>query len=177
MSIKLSGNNENIKEALGRIEKAWKQYLPVIPFEYTFLDERFGRLYESEQRQSKLFTGFSLIAIFIACLGLLGLSAFSISQRIKEIGIRKVLGASSGTIVWLLSIDFLVLVGIAAILAFIGAGLIMYNWLQSFAYRISMEWWVFATAGILAAFIALLTISFQALKAAWSNPVKSLRSE
>ena len=177
MSIKLSGSNENIKEALGRIEKAWKLYLPVIPFEYTFLDERFGRLYQSEQRQSELFTVFSLIAIFIACLGLLGLSAFSISQRVKEIGIRKVLGASSATIVWLLSVDFLILVAIAAVIAFITAGLMMWSWLQDFAYRISIQWWIFAAAGLLAAVIALATISFQALKAAWSNPVNSLRSE
>jgi putative ABC transport system permease protein len=177
LSIKLSGSNENIKEALGRIESAWKTYLPVIPFEYTFLDERFGQLYQSEERQSQLFTVFSFIAIFIACLGLLGLSAFSISQRIKEIGIRKVLGASSGTIVWLLSIDFLILIAIAALIAFIAAWIMMSFWLQDFAYRISIQWWIFAAAGLLAAIIALATISFQALKAAWSNPVNSLRSE
>jgi putative ABC transport system permease protein len=177
MSIKLTGDKQNISEAVTRIEKTWKTFLPEVPFEYSFLDEQFGQLYESEQRQGELFTVFSGIAIFIACLGLFGLSAFSISQRIKEIGIRKVLGARTATIVWLLSTDFLILVAIAAVLAFIIAGLVMYSWLQNFAYRISIQWWVFAVAGILAAVIALFTISFQALKAAWSNPINSLRSD
>jgi len=177
MSIKLAGNKDNTTEALNRIGSAWKTYLPQVPFEYTFLDERFDQLYQSEERQGQLFTVFSGIAIFIACLGLLGLSAFSISQRIKEIGIRKVLGARAGAIVWLLSIDFLKLVALAAIIAFFIAGYAMHNWLQNFAYRISIPWWIFLIAGFLAAIIALATISFQALKAAWSNPVNSLRSE
>jgi putative ABC transport system permease protein len=177
ISIKLAGSNDNITEALHHIESAWKSYLPQAPFEYNFLDERFQQLYQSEERQGQLFTVFSGIAIFIACLGLLGLSAFSISQRIKEIGIRKVLGARSGTIVRLLSVDFLKLVAFAALIAFPVAGYVMYKWLQDFAYRISIQWWVFLVAGILAAVIALATISFQALKAAWANPVRSLRSE
>jgi putative ABC transport system permease protein len=148
-----------------------------VPFEYTFLDEHFEELYKSEQRQGILFTVFSGIAIFIACLGLLGLSAFSISQRLKEIGIRKVLGASTGGIVTLLSLDFLKLVAFAALIAFPIAWYAMHNWLRDFAYRIQIEWWVFAIAGILAATVALVTISIQALKAALANPVKSLRSE
>ena len=119
----------------------------------------------------------AFIAIFIACLGLFGLSAFTISQRIKEIGIRKVLGASVSTIVTLLSKDFLKLVAISALIAFPVAWYAMHQWLQDFAYRIDMPWWIFLLAGIVAALIALFTISFQAIKAAISNPVKSLRTE
>ncbi len=177
ISVKIAGNKDNITAALAHLEKTWKQYLPEVPFEYTFLDEHFEELYQSEQRQGILFTVFSGIAIFIACLGLLGLSAFSISQRLKEIGIRKVLGASTGGIVTLLSLDFLKLVAFAALIAFPIAWYAMHNWLRDFAYRIPIEWWVFAIAGILAAAVALTTICFQALKAALANPVKSLRSE
>ena len=177
ISVKIAGNKDNIAAAIARLEKTWKQYLPEVPFEYTFLDEHFEELYKSEQRQGILFTVFSGIAIFIACLGLLGLSAFSISQRLKEIGIRKVLGASTGGIVTLLSLDFLKLVAFAALIAFPIAWFAMHNWLRDFAYRIPIEWWVFAIAGILAATVALVTISIQALKAALANPVRSLRSE
>ena len=177
ISVKIAGNKNNIAAAIAHLEKTWKQYLPEVPFEYTFLDEHFEELYQSEQRQGILFTVFSGIAIFIACLGLLGLSAFSISQRLKEIGIRKVLGASTGGIVTLLSLDFLKLVAFAALIAFPIAWFAMHNWLGDFAYRIPIEWWVFAIAGILAATVALVTISIQALKAALANPVKSLRSE
>jgi putative ABC transport system permease protein len=177
ISLKLSGNKDNIRESLNTLQSAWKTYLPEVPFEYSFLDERFKQLYQSEERQGDLFTVFSGIAIFIACLGLLGLSAFSISQRVKEIGIRKVLGASAATIVRLLSAEFLKLVAIAAVFAFLAGWYVMNNWLQSFAYRIPLQWWVFVAAGVAAALIALITISFQALKAAWANPVNSLRSE
>ena len=175
LSIKITGNN--ISSALSYLEKTWKKHFPETPVDYTFLDENFDKLYQTEQRQATLFTGFACIAIFIACLGLFGLSAFAISQRIKEIGIRKVLGADVSTIVALLSKDFLKLVGISAILAFPVAWYFMNNWLQDFAYRINMPWWVFIIAGIGAALIALITISFQALKAAIANPVKSLRTE
>jgi len=175
ISVKIAGNN--VTAALSYLEKTWKKYLPETPFEYTFLDENFDKLYRSEQRQGILFTTFACIAIFIACLGLLGLSAFAITQRIKEIGIRKVLGASVGGIVGLLSKDFLKLVAIAAIIAFPVAWYVMHNWLRDFAYRISMQWWVFLVAGVLASAVALITISFQAIKAAVANPVKSLRSE
>lgn len=175
ISIKVSGNN--IPAALGHIEKTWKKFLPETPYQFTFLDENFARLYEAEQRQRTLFTLFACLAIFIACLGLFGLSAFAISQRVKEIGIRKVLGAKISTIVTLLSKDFLVLVGISALIAFPVAWYAMNKWLQDFAYRISMPWWVFIVAGIVAALIALITISFQAIKAALANPVKSLRTE
>jgi putative ABC transport system permease protein len=175
ISIKISGND--IAGTLAHIEKTWKQYLPVIPFEYAFIDEKFDRLYQSEQRQGTLFTSFAGIAIFIACLGLLGLSAFAISQRIKEIGVRKVLGASTGSLVQLMSVDFLKLVAISALIAFPIAWYAMHNWLRDFAYRIAIQWWVFLVAGILAATVALVTISFQAIRAALANPVKSLRSE
>ena len=175
ISIKVAG--ANAAAALTHIEKTWKNFLPETPYQYTFLDENFARLYKAEERQKTLFTTFACIAIFIACLGLFGLSAFTISQRIKEIGIRKVLGASVSTIVTLLSKDFLKLVIISAIIAFPIAWFAMSKWLQDFAYRIDMPWWVFLAAGIIAALIALLTISFQAIKAAIANPVKSLRTE
>ena len=175
LSVKVGGNNRT--SAISSVEKTWYKFLPEVPFTYTFLDESYGRLYEAEQKQGTIFTLFAFIAIFIACLGLFGLSAFSITQRIKEIGIRKVLGASVPNIVGLLSKDFLKLVGIAAVIAFPIAWYIMYNWLQDFAYRTSIAWWVFVVAGVIAAAIALLTISFHAIKAAMSNPVKSLRTE
>ena len=175
ISIKISGNN--IPAAVEKIKNTWQQYLPDLPFQYTFLDENFKTLYESEQRQETIFTTFACIAIFIACLGLFGLSAFAITQRIKEIGVRKVLGASTTTIVSLLSKDFIKLVIIAAVFAFPVTWFLMHRWLQDFAYRISIQWWVFIIAGIGALIIALVTISFQAIKAALSNPVKSLRTE
>jgi putative ABC transport system permease protein len=175
ISIKIAGND--LTGALATLEKTWKTFLPQVPYEYSFLDEQFDQLYKSEQKQGSLFTCFAGIAIFIACLGLLGLSAFSISQRLKEIGVRKVLGASTGSIVGLLSRDFLQLVAIAAVIAFPIAWFTMHNWLRDFAYRISIQWWVFLVAGVLAAAVALITISFQAIRAALSNPVKSLRSE
>jgi putative ABC transport system permease protein len=174
ISIKLSGN---IQEGLSFVEKKWKQYQPDVPYDYVFLDENYNNLYQSEQRQGKIFTVFAGIAILIACLGLFGLSAFSITQRFKEIGVRKVLGADTSTIVTLLSKDFLKLVAIAALIAFPLAGYMMYNWLQNFAYRTSLDWWIFPLAGFIAALIALVTISFQAIKAALMNPVKSLRTE
>jgi putative ABC transport system permease protein len=175
ISIKIDGNN--IASTIQSIENAWKSIVPGAPFEYNFLDENFGRQYQSEQRQGNLFTIFACIAIFIACLGLLGLSAFAITQRIKEIGIRKVLGASSGNIVTLISKDFLKLVAIAAVIAFPIAWYAMNKWLADFAYRISISWWIFLVAGIIAALVALLTVGIQALKAAMGNPVKSLRTE
>jgi putative ABC transport system permease protein len=175
LSIKITGRD--ITGAIASLEKTWKSFLPEVPFEYTFLNDKFDQLYKSEQKQGSLFTCFAGIAIFIACLGLLGLSAFAISQRIKEIGVRKVLGASTGSIVSLLSRDFLKLVAFAALIAFPIAWYTMHNWLRDFAYRISIQWWVFLVAGFLAAGVALVTIGFQAIRAALANPVKSLRSE
>jgi putative ABC transport system permease protein len=175
ISIKIDGHN--VQSAISSISATWHKYLPDVPFEYTFLDQRFQQLYESEQQQSQLFTIFSCLAIFIACLGLFGLSAFTISQRVKEIGIRKVLGANIPQIVMELSRSFMVLVIVAAVIALPVAGLLMHKWLQDFASRIDLNWWVFLLAGFAALIIAFVTISFQAVKAASMNPVKSLRSE
>jgi putative ABC transport system permease protein len=175
LSVKVAA--KNIPGALASVEKVWKKYLPEFPYRYTFLDEKFNKLYESEQRQGTIFTVFACIAIFIACLGLFGLSAFSITQRVKEIGVRKVLGANVSSIVALLSKDFLKLVLIAAVIAFPVAWYAMTHWLRDFAYRINIHWWVFVLAAILASVVALVTVSFQAIKAAVANPVKSLRTE
>jgi putative ABC transport system permease protein len=175
ISVKLSGTN--IPGSISTVEKVWRKYLPETPFDYSFLDTRFDKLYEAEQKQESIFTSFSLIAIFIACLGLFGLSAFTISQRIKEIGIRKVLGASVNNIVGLLSKDFLKLVFVAAVIAFPAAWFAMHKWLQDFAYRINIQWWVFILAGIIAAAVAFFTVGLQAARAATSNPVKNLRTE
>ena len=174
-SVKLTGHH--LQNSLAFVEKTWSKYLPEIPYQFTFLDESFNKLYESEQRQAAIFTVFACIAICIACLGLFGLSAFSITQRIKEIGVRKVLGAGVNSIVGLLSKDFLKLVAVASLIAFPVAWYAMTLWLQDFAYRISLHWWVFLLSAILAIIVALVTISFHALRAAMANPVISLRSE
>ncbi|TWJ04892.1 putative ABC transport system permease protein [Mucilaginibacter frigoritolerans] len=175
LSIKIDGNN--VKSAIAIINDTWHKYQPEVPFDFTFLDSKFAQLYYSEQQQGNLFTIFSCIAIFIACLGLFGLSAFTITQRVKEIGVRKVLGASVPQIVGELSKDFLKLVLIAAIIALPLAWYAMNKWLLDFASRINISWWVLALAGVIALIIAFATISFQSIKAALANPVKSLRSE
>ena len=146
ISIKISG--QNISSALETIKNTWQKFLPDLPYQYSFFDENFAKLYDSEAKQETIFTTFACIAIFIACLGLFGLSAFAISQRVKEIGVRKVLGANTGTIVTLLSKEFLKLVLIAAIIAFPIAWYAMNSWLNDFAYRINIEWWVFVIARI-----------------------------
>jgi len=175
ISVKISG--ANLKETLAHIENTWKKFLPETPYQFAFLDDNFDRLYKSEQRQASIFSIFAGIAIFIACLGLFGLSAFAITQRVKEIGVRKVLGASVTSIVTLLSKDFLRLVFIAAVIAFPVAWYFMNGWLEDFAYRISIPWWIFLLSGVIATAVALGTICFQAVKAAVANPVKSLRTE
>ncbi len=175
ISIKISG--QNISSALATIQNTWQKYNPDLPYQYTFLDENFSKLYASEQKQETIFMVFAFIAIFIACLGLFGLSAFAISQRVKEIGVRKVLGANVPGIVALISKDFLKLVMIASVIAFPIAWYAMDKWLHDFAYRVNIQWWVFLLAAVSALLIALLTVSFQAIKAAVANPVKSLRSE
>lgn len=175
ISVKIAG--KNIASALTTLKDAWQKYLPDLPYQYSFLDEKFATLYQAEQRQETIFTVFACIAIFIASLGLLGLSAFTISQRIKEIGVRKVLGANVSSIVGLLSKEFLKLVLISAIIAFPVAWYVMSKWLQDFAYRINIHWWVFVLAGVLTLLIALATVGFQAIKAAIANPVDSLRTE
>lgn len=175
VSVKISGHN--VPATVDFIHNTWKHYMPDTPFDFTFLDQKFDQLYKSEQQQSTLVTIFACIAIFIACLGLFGLSAFTISQRVKEIGVRKVLGASVPQIVTELSKDFLLLVLIAATVAIPIAIYAMNKWLGTFASRIDVSWWILAAAGIIALVIAFATISFQSIKAALANPVKSLRSE
>ncbi|MFT3911702.1 MAG: ABC transporter permease [Ferruginibacter sp.] len=175
ISVKIAGTN--IAGALSHVENTWKQFMPETPYEYTFLDENFDNLYKAEEKQRSLVTIFACLAIFIACLGLFGLSAFAITQRIKEIGIRKVLGASVPGIVQLLSKDFLKLVLIASVIAFPIAWFAMNKWLEDFAYRTNIQWWIFIVAGIIATLVAFVTIAFQAIKAANANPVKNLRTE
>ena len=174
VSVPITGS---VSAGVQHVESVWKRFFPDRPFDYQFLDERFDRLYAREQTQQILFTVFASVAILISCLGLFGLSMFMAEQRTKEIGVRKVLGASVSSLVALLSQDFLKLVGIAILIASPVAGWAMLQWLNGFAYHTSLSWWVFAGAGLLAVGIALLTVSFQSVKAALMNPVKSLRSE
>jgi putative ABC transport system permease protein len=159
------------------IKKQWDDYKADGPFSYYFVDEQFASLYATEQRTGQIFTAFAVIAVIIASLGLFGLAAFMIKLRVKEIGIRKVLGASSGKITGMLSVEFLKLVLTAILISFPITWFAMHQWLQDFAYRIDIQWWVFAVAGGIALAIAFITISFQSIKAAIANPVKSLRSE
>jgi len=170
-------NTKNIPALISEVEKKWNSMGPGQPFSYSFLDADFNKIYNAEQRTGKLFITFAIFAIFIACLGLFGLVTYAAEQRIKEIGVRKVLGASVGEIVAMISKDFIKLVLIAFVIAFPIAWWMMNKWLQSFAYRINISWWVFALAGSLTIAIALITVSFQAIKAAMANPVNSLRSE
>ncbi|MBD0259387.1 MAG: ABC transporter permease, partial [Cytophagales bacterium] len=169
--------NHNVPATLAFVQDTWEKVFPEKVFDYSFLDNDLDEQYQSEERLGRLVRNFAGLAILISCLGLYGLIMFTTEQKVKEIGIRKVLGASVGSIVALLSKDFLKLVGIsfllAAPLAWYGAN----RWLADFATRAEVSWWIFAGAGLLAAFIALLTISFQSIKAALANPVKSLRSE
>ena len=166
-----------IPEGLAYLNKIYSQFDKTDPVEYHFLDQNFAKQYEAEMKQGQIALIFSVLAILIACLGLFGLATFTAQQRTKEIGIRKVLGATVANIVQMLSADFLKLVLIATIIAIPIGWIAMNKWLQDFAYRINMEWWIFAVAGCLALFIALITVSFQAIKAAMANPVESLRTE
>jgi len=173
--FRLSGSDPTA--LLRQIEAKWKQVAPGQPFSYSFLEDDFDAMYRAEQRVGTLVMTFSVLAILIACLGLFGLAAYMAEQRTKEIGVRKVLGASVSSIVGLLSKDFLKLVFIALLIATPLAWWAMSVWLQDFAYKIDVAWWMFALAGLLAVSIALLTVTFQALKAALVNPVMSLKTE
>ena len=175
--IALKINTTNIKGLIAQIENKWRAMVAGQPFSYSFMDEQFNNIYRAEQRISQISVTFAILAILIACLGLFGLVTYAAEQRIKEIGIRKVLGASVVNLVSMLSKDFLKLVTISALIAFPVAYWAMNKWLQDFAYRVSISWWVFAVAGFAALAIALMTVSFQAIRAALMNPVKSLRTE
>jgi len=175
ISVKIAGSN--IQEGLQQIEKVWKEFIPNRPFSYRFLDERYQQLYESEQKQSQLFTIFSGLAIFIACLGLFGLATFNTLQRVKEIGIRKVLGASVPTILGLLSKEIVILIVVANVIAWPVAWVLMSKWLDSFAYHIEMNALIYLIAAVIAVFIALLTVSTQTIRAAMTNPSNTLRYE
>ncbi len=175
LALKLRGNG--LAATVPLLKTDWEKQFPNYPFEYSFLDEAFDKTYRKEIQTSRVFGLFAGLSIFISCLGLLGLVAFTAEQRTKEIGVRKVLGASVSSIVTLLSKDFLKLVGIALVLAAPIARYGMNTWLQDFAYRIDVPIWAFLLAGGLAGLVAFLTMSYQAIKAASVNPVKSLRSE
>jgi putative ABC transport system permease protein len=170
-------NQLNASHAIDIIEKSFKEIYPKQSFEYSYLDETLNNMYSGETKTSRIFSYFSFLAVLIACMGILGLSLYSIQQRIKEIGIRKVLGAGVIRIVSELVKDFLKPVLIAAVIAFPISWYAMNKWLQDFAYRTNIGWWIFIAAGLLAVLIALITVSVQAIKAAIANPVKSLRTE
>jgi putative ABC transport system permease protein len=176
MFVKIKPNS-GVEQAVAKVENIIKRNNPAFPVEFEFVDESFNNLFKSEMLIGKLSRVFAVLAIIISCLGLFGLAAYTAERRTKEIGIRKVLGASVPGITRLLSKDFIQLVGISTLVAFPLAWWAMHNWLQDFAYRINISWWVFVAAGVLALFIALFTISFQSIRAAVANPVKSLRTE
>jgi putative ABC transport system permease protein len=174
-SLKVSSGD--MAQTIAGVEKKWNAYFPDDPFSYFFLDDSFNEQYKSDTRFGKVFGLFAFLAILIACFGLLGLSAYNVLQRTREIGIRKVLGASVQSLIVLLSREFLYLVLASLLIAVPLTWWTMNNWLQDFAYRISIHWWVFGIAGVMAVLIALSTVGFQALRAALRNPVKSLRAE
>jgi len=165
------------RAALASMEHLCHQLNPAFPFTYNFSDQEYQKLYQNEQIVGKLSNGFAFLAVFISCLGLLGLAMFTAEQRVKEIGIRKVLGASISSLFTLLSSEFLILVVIALLIASPIAWYATGKWLQGFAYRTPVQWWMFALSGVIIVFIALITVSFQSVKAALINPIKSLRSE
>ncbi|MBL0745005.1 ABC transporter permease [Chryseolinea lacunae] len=170
-------NTANVRESMARFENVWKETFPGNPFIHFFLDEHYNQQYKSDQQFGRIFGIFSALAIFIACLGLFGLSSLTAIQRTKEIGVRKVLGASIPSILTLMSRDYLLLMGIAIVLAVPAAWWVMNGWLQDFATRIDLSWWIFALPSLVVVFVALVTVSIHTLKAARTNPVKSLRYE
>jgi putative ABC transport system permease protein len=167
----------NLEKTLGFVEEKWKSFAPDKPFTYSFLDKDFDRLYRADRQVGQIFLVFSVLAVCIACLGLFGLTAFTVSQRTKEIGIRKVHGASIPSIILMLSKDFTKWVLLAIIIACPIAYLAMTRWLQNFAYRTQLGWSAFVISGLLAIVIAILTVSYQSIKAARANPIDSLRYE
>ena len=175
LSLRLTG--QDLPATLAFIRETWERFDPAYPFDYAFLDQAVAQLYDSEQRLMQTLGLFAMLAILIACLGLFGLASFTAEQRTKEIGVRKVLGASVGSLVLLLSKDFTRLIGIAFVLASPLAYLAAQQWLQDFAYRIDLSWPIFLLAGALALAIAFFTVSYQAIRAALADPVKALRYE
>jgi len=167
----------NLQQAIAQVKSVWSQFSPDYPIDFKFMDDNFDAMYKSEEKLLSLVWIFTAIAIFVGCLGLFGLATYAAQRRMKEIGIRKILGASVNGLVMLLSKEFVVLVFIALLVASPIAWYFMNNWLQDFAYRININWWVFVIAGLLSILIALFTVSFHSIKAALSNPVKSLRTE
>jgi len=175
LAVKVSG--QNMESTIAHIEETYQQFFPNNIFEFSFLDERFQRQYDSEQLFGKLLIFFTLLAILIACLGLFGLASYTAFLRTKEIGIRKVLGSSVGSIMYLLSKDFIQLIFIAMLFAFPLAWYASKLWLKNFHYHMDISWWIFAIAGILALAITILTVSYQSMKAALINPVEALKNE
>ncbi|WP_026302565.1 FtsX-like permease family protein [Psychroflexus tropicus] len=173
--LKIDGNNTS--STLAAVEAIWKDYNPNYPFEYSFMNAEYENMYRKDQRTGDLFNNFSIIAIFVSCLGLFGITTYTAQLKKREIGIRKVLGASIFQVTKLLSSDFLILVAVSAVIAIPLAWYVMDLWLQDFVYRIPMSWWIFALAGGITLVIAIITVSFQAIRAAIANPVKSLRTE
>ena len=175
--ITLKADISKLPQTKTWLEKTWKKNFPSALLDYSFSDEVFEEQYRAEDKFSKIFLYFSILSLMIACLGLYGLISFTTSQKIKEIGIRKVLGASANGIAAMLSGGFLKLVLLACVIAMPVAGYVMSKWLEDFAYRTNISWWMFGAAGILVLLVALVTVSFEAIKAAIANPVKSLRTE
>jgi ABC-type antimicrobial peptide transport system permease subunit len=169
--------NVSVHEALPKIQKVFSALIPSAPFDYTFADEDYEAKFRAEERIGKLAIVFTILAIFISCLGLFGLTAFVAEQRTKEIGIRKILGATVTHVWQMLSKDFIVLVVIACAISVPVAFYFMNNWLESYDYRVEISWWIFLVASACALMVTILTVSYQAIKAAMMNPVKSLRSE
>jgi putative ABC transport system permease protein len=169
----------DVRQSIAAMEKAWKDVFPTYTFEYNFLDADFNSQYKADEKRSQIFTAFSGLTIIIACLGLLGLAAFTTEQRTKEIGVRKVIGASVQNLVMLVSKEFFILVGIGMVLAFPVAWYFTNNWLQNFAYRIELEgeWPTFVLSALLAFVITLVTVGYHVVRAASANPVRSLRDE
>jgi ABC-type antimicrobial peptide transport system permease subunit len=174
-TIKLT--TANMSSTMATVKKTFEQTFPDFVYEYKFLDDKIGSFYKQEDQLAQLYKIFAAIAIFLSCLGLYGLASFMAVQRVKEVGIRKVLGATTSNIVYLFSREFIILITIAFAIATPIAWYFMHQWLQDYAYRISISWWLFAAGGLAAVIIAMATISSQAIKAALANPVKSLRSE
>lgn len=176
INLKLNPN-KSVSESLATIEKVFKQVIPAAPFDYQFADQEYAKKFSDEERVGKLAGFFTILAIIISCLGLFGLASFVAEQRTKEIGIRKIVGASVFNLWTLLSKDFVILVAIACVIAIPVAYYYLHGWLQHYDYRVGISWWVFVAAVFGAISITLLTVSFQAIKAALANPVKSLRTE